>query len=99
MGWFWFVPTFHFAQGEKKKRWKLTRKELDFPLGLGSDIIDVEIEMERADEMLAEPPARVSSIESRAGKGEPSSTVANVAHTLISGNVEDAARVSQTVED
>lgn len=98
MGWFWFIPIFHFDQGEKKKRWKLTRKELDFPLGVGSDIIDVEIEMERVDEMLAEPPARVSSIESRAGMGEPSSIVANVAHTLVSSNIEDAMKVNQAVE-
>lgn len=98
MGWFWFIPAFHFDQEGKKKRWKLTKKELDFPLGLGSDIVDVEIEMERADEMLAEPPARVSSVESRAGKGEPSSTVANVAHTLVSGNIEDAMKVNQAVE-
>ena len=71
---------------------------MDFPLGVGSDIIDVEIEMERADETLAEPPARASSIDSRAGKGEPSSTVVNVARTLVSGNVEGAVRVNQAVE-
>lgn len=67
------------------------RKDLDFPLGAGSDIVEVEVEMERVDEdeMLAEPPARVSSIESRAGKGEPSSGVVNVAHSLVSGDVED----------
>ena len=98
MGWLWFIPAFHFAQGVKKKQWKLTRKELDFPLGVGSDIIDVEIEMERVDERLAEPPARVSSVESRAGKGEPSSTVVNVAHTLVSGDVEGAVRANQAVE-
>jgi phosphatidylinositol-3,4,5-trisphosphate 3-phosphatase/dual-specificity protein phosphatase PTEN len=98
MGWFWFVPAFHFAEGERRKKWKLTRKELDFPLGVGSDIIDVEIDMERVGETLAEPPARVSSIESRAGKGEPSSTVANVAHRLVSGDVEGAVRAHQAVE-
>lgn len=98
MGWFWFVPAFHFAEGERRKKWKLTRKELDFPLGVGSDIVDVEIDMESVGETLAEPPARVSSIESRAGKGEPSSTVANIAHTLVSGDAEDAARMHQAVE-
>jgi len=98
MGWFWFVPAFHFAEGERRKKWKLTRKELDFPLGVGSDIVDVEIDMESVGETLAEPPARVSSIESRAGKGEPSSTVANVAHTLVSGNAEGAVRMHQAVE-
>jgi len=98
MGWFWFIPAFHFAQGEKKKKWKLARKELDFPLGVGSDIIDVEIEMERVDETLAEPPARATSTESRVGNGEPSSTVANVAHTLASGDVQGAVRANQAVE-
>jgi len=98
MGWFWFIPAFHFAQGEKRKKWMLTRKELDFPLGVGGDIVDVEIEMERVDETLAEPPARVSSIDSRAGNGEPSSTVANVAHTFVSGDVEDVVKTKQAVE-
>ena len=54
--------------------------------------------MERVDGTLAEPPARVSSIESRAGKGEPSSAVANLVHTLVSGDVEDAVRTHQAVE-
>ena len=71
---------------------------MDFPLGVGSDIVDVEIVMERVDGTLAEPPARVSSIESRAGKGEPSSAVANLVHTLVSGDVEDAVRTHQAVE-
>ena len=98
MGWFWFIPAFHFAHGERRKKWKLTRKELDFPLGVGSDIVDVEVEMERVAETQAEPPARVSSIESRAGKGEPSSSAVNVAHTLASGDVEGALRTHQAVE-
>lgn len=97
MGWLWFIPAFHFAEGERRKKWKLERRELDFPLGVGSDIVDVEIEMERVDETLAEPPARVSSIESRAGKGEPSSTVANIAYTLVSGDVEGAVSTQQAV--
>jgi len=54
--------------------------------------------MERVDGTLAEPPARVNSVESRAGKGEPSPTVANVAHTLVSGDIKDAVRTHQAVE-
>jgi len=54
--------------------------------------------MERVDETLAEPPARATSIESRIGKGEPSSTVANVAHALVSGDAEGAVRANQAVE-
>jgi len=60
MGWLWFVPTFHMPQPPHsrglsppsttstptKTTFLLTRKDLDFPLGLGSAIIDVEIEME-----------------------------------------------------
>lgn len=98
MGWFWFIPAFHFAEGERSKKWKLARKDLDFPLGVGSDIVDVEVEMERVDETMAEPPARVSSIESRAGKGEPGSSVVNAAHSFVSGDVEDALRAHQAAE-
>lgn len=60
MGWLWFVPTFHMPQPPPspgplpsssttapiKTTFLLTRKDLDFPLGLGSAIIDVEIAME-----------------------------------------------------
>jgi len=96
MGWFWFIPAFHFAEGERTKRWRLTRKDLDFPLGLGSEIVELEVEMEKVDETLAEPPARVSTIESRAGK--PSSSVVDVAHSLVSGDdVKDASKAHQAV--
>jgi phosphatidylinositol-3,4,5-trisphosphate 3-phosphatase and dual-specificity protein phosphatase PTEN len=98
MGWFWFIPTFHFDEGERKKKWKLARNDLDFPLGVGSDIVEVEVEMESVDEIFVEPPARVSSIESRAGKGEPSYSAVNVARSLVSGDVEEALRVHQAVE-
>ena len=54
--------------------------------------------MEWMGELLVGPPARVSSVESRVGKGEPGSTVVNVAHTLVSGNVEEAVKVNQAVE-
>lgn len=98
MGWFWFIPAFHFTEGEKRKKWKLTKKELDFSFGVGGEIVDVEIEMERGDEGLAEPPGRVSNANSPASKGEPSSDVVNAAHTLISGDVESALRTRQAVE-
>lgn len=74
------------------------RKDLDFPLGVGSDIVEVEVEMERVDETLAELPERVSSIESRAGKGEPNFSVVNVAHSLVTGDAEDGLRAHQAVE-
>ncbi|KAG6820917.1 hypothetical protein H0H93_009691 [Arthromyces matolae] len=47
MGWFWFVPAFHMiSSSEEPTKLLLARKEIDFPLGLGSAIIDVEIQME-----------------------------------------------------
>lgn len=47
MGWFWFVPTFHMKPGGTSVvHLHLTRKELDFPLGAGSWILDVDVAME-----------------------------------------------------
>lgn len=54
MGWLWIIPAFHMPQpdssaplepGEATKL-TLTRKEIDFPIGIGSELIDVEISME-----------------------------------------------------
>jgi phosphatidylinositol-3,4,5-trisphosphate 3-phosphatase/dual-specificity protein phosphatase PTEN len=55
----WFVPTFHMPQpppsstttdsASSRKHTAtlhLTRKDLDFPLGLGTAIVDVDIDME-----------------------------------------------------
>lgn len=47
MGWFWLVPTFHMTSGEDRPvHLKLSRKDLDFPLGAGSWITEVDVEME-----------------------------------------------------
>lgn len=50
MGWLWFIPAFHmsapFAQPENTTKFLLTRQEIDFPLGIGSAIVDVEISLE-----------------------------------------------------
>jgi len=49
MGWVWFIPTFHMTRGSSEPmHLKLTRKEVDFSLGAGSWIIDVDIELEWA---------------------------------------------------
>ncbi|KAG8737009.1 Telomerase protein component 1 [Ceratobasidium sp. 414] len=47
MGWIWFIPAFHVADGETETTIKLTRKELDFPLGIGAWIEGVEIVLTR----------------------------------------------------
>ncbi|KAF5351028.1 hypothetical protein D9756_008419 [Leucocoprinus leucothites] len=57
MGWIWLIPTFHMPQSSSpqdesgaatstKTTIRLTRKEIDFPVGLGAGIIDAEISME-----------------------------------------------------
>ncbi len=53
MGWFWFIPTFHMHHpggdsGPQRHAttFTLKRKELDFPIGLGANVIDVAVSME-----------------------------------------------------
>lgn len=54
MGWFWFIPTFHMHHptgaepGAQRHAttFTLKRKELDFPIGLGANVIDVAVSME-----------------------------------------------------
>ncbi|PPQ82592.1 hypothetical protein CVT25_007106 [Psilocybe cyanescens] len=90
MGWFWFIPTFHMPQPPPtssssphtppttvKGNLLLTRKDIDFPLGIGSAIIDVDIEMEwvmlpspsssSADLANLEPPVRARTEDSKIG--------------------------------
>jgi phosphatidylinositol-3,4,5-trisphosphate 3-phosphatase/dual-specificity protein phosphatase PTEN len=77
MGWLWFVPTFHMPQPPPshgppssstittptKTTFLLSRKDLDFPLGLGSAIIDVEIEMEWVVPLAAGSPRRLGEVQ------------------------------------
>ncbi|TFK20642.1 hypothetical protein FA15DRAFT_646688 [Coprinopsis marcescibilis] len=61
IGWFWFIPSFHMPQppptstsattqnadkSTLSTTFHLNRKDLDFALGLGSSIIDVDVDME-----------------------------------------------------
>ncbi|RDB30349.1 Phosphatidylinositol 3,4,5-trisphosphate 3-phosphatase and dual-specificity protein phosphatase PTEN [Hypsizygus marmoreus] len=66
MGWAWFIPTFHMSHSSPTTKLLLTRKELDFPLGIGSGIIDVEVALEWLKETDVEgvqPPSRMGSVE------------------------------------
>lgn len=49
MGWFWFIPAFHLDQVESSTTFYLKRKEVDFPLGPGEWIVDVEVNLEWVD--------------------------------------------------
>ncbi|KAH6909596.1 ptenb protein [Coprinopsis sp. MPI-PUGE-AT-0042] len=55
IGWFWFIPSFHMPQPPPTTEGRprqttatlhLTRKDIDFALGLGKGIIDVDVNME-----------------------------------------------------
>lgn len=79
LGWFWFIPTFHMPQrtpggSTQSTTLVLTRKELDFPIGIGANIIDVAVTLEwvpvPAD--VLDPPSREGSLASCKGSNEPS---------------------------
>lgn len=54
MGWIWFIPAFHIPQPPtstlndvpQTTHIRFCRKDVDFPLGIGARIIDIDIEME-----------------------------------------------------
>ena len=81
MGWTWFIPIFHVPQPLSAKgttRFLLTRKELDFPLGVGSAIADVEISLQTCEEAEADriqPPAWRTNQESPEGTVGPAGNV------------------------
>ncbi|QRV81977.1 Dual specificity phosphatase, catalytic domain [Ceratobasidium sp. AG-Ba] len=55
MGWMWFIPAFHMAESEVETTIKLTRKEVDFPLGVGAWIESIEIVLSRLEDDSTEP--------------------------------------------
>lgn len=99
MGWIWFIPMFHMLQASKDTtRILLTRKEVDFPLGLGSAIVDVEISLEACEETdTVQPPARQTSEQSQ-GRSEPGGVAALQA---IAGgsSVGDVVEAKQAAND
>ncbi|KAI0646393.1 phosphatases II [Trametes meyenii] len=103
MGWFWFVPTFHMphprASGGEGATLVLTRKEVDFPVGIGSSILDVGVSMEWCSEAadVVSPPARQGSAESVEGQGEPTS-VAAALQAAASGQVHGLAEAKQAAD-
>lgn len=46
MTWLWFIPAFHITPETPSSSFVLPRDDLDFPIGIGKDIIDVELKME-----------------------------------------------------
>ncbi|KAI0827036.1 phosphatases II [Trametes gibbosa] len=105
MGWFWFIPTFHMPHprsgtGEQSATLVLTRKEVDFPVGIGSSILDVSVSMEWSSEAadMIDPPARQGSAASAKGHGEPTGVV-GAFQAVVGGDVKGMAEAAQAAED
>ncbi|KAG2039191.1 hypothetical protein BDR03DRAFT_952142 [Suillus americanus] len=71
MTWLWFIPAFHIAPEMPSSSFILPRDDLDFPIGIGKDIMDVELKMEwcrdEVDDMQVEtaqtdPPSGVDTV-------------------------------------
>jgi len=98
-----------------KTTFLLTRKDLDFPLGLGSAIIDVEIEMEWVVPLAAGSPRRLEEVQEPAvlpltedpqisGEGEPEqSGLAMAVQAVVGGSrlggVREAVEGRQGADD
>ncbi|CDO74848.1 hypothetical protein BN946_scf184280.g8 [Trametes cinnabarina] len=106
MGWFWFIPTFHMPHpresGEQSATLMLTRKEIDFPVGLGSNIIDVSVSMEWCSEAadVMKLPGTEEDAETGEGHGEPEPTgIAATLQAVASGEVTSMADLKQALGD
>ncbi|GLB39123.1 hypothetical protein LshimejAT787_0602850 [Lyophyllum shimeji] len=74
MAWLWFIPAFHMTPSSGPTTFRLTQGELDFPLGLGTAIIDVEVELEwlsPADAERVQPPVMARAEEKEALVEDP----------------------------
>ncbi|CCM04740.1 uncharacterized protein FIBRA_06929 [Fibroporia radiculosa] len=104
MGWFWFIPAFHMPRpgsaAGPSATLALQRKEVDFPIGIGSNIIDVAVSMEWVLEgaQALEPPSREGSLASRQGRGEPAG-IASSLHAATAGDFRRVVESKQAAED
>lgn len=120
MGWLWIIPAFHMpyprpgqspsssSAAPTSTKLLLTRKDLDFPLGIGAGIIDLQITMEwvapaQVVNVVEEPSARQTSQESREeGTAEPAGAgliAAIIGGGDVGGTVGDAVRAEQGAEE
>lgn len=99
MGWFWFIPAFHTSESPGPVNFTLSRKDIDFPLGIGSAILDVEILMEWVSEGEPLQPAARQTSEDALVKGENEPVGLAPMLPLISEPMAPAVEVKQAAED
>lgn len=88
MAWMWLIPSFHMAPETSSSAILLARDELDFPVGIGKDILDVEVKME----WCHDEPSHDAQVEIEPAD-EPSSEMEAVVASLAGG-----VEVGQAVE-
>ncbi|KAG0698713.1 hypothetical protein DFH29DRAFT_83369 [Suillus ampliporus] len=79
MTWMWFIPAFHIAPEMSSSSFVLTRDELDFPIGIGKDIVDVEVKIEWCQDEADDVPVETAQTD------EPSSEVETLVGSLAGG--------------
>ncbi|KAH9916723.1 phosphatases II [Epithele typhae] len=105
MGWFWFIPTFHMPHprdaNTQQTTLTLTRKELDFPLGIGANIIDVAVSMEWCPEAadVLSPPERATSADSAEGRVVEPGGLAAALPAIAAGEGGDLLEAQQAADD
>ncbi|KAI0341469.1 phosphatases II [Trametopsis cervina] len=103
LGWFWFIPTFHMkhprsSADDASVNLRLTRAEIDFPLGIGAHIVDVEVSMKWCPDDVVNPPDRQNSADSDKGKSDPPG-LATALQAAVSGKASEAMEASQAGDD
>ncbi|KAF7300639.1 Phosphatases II [Mycena chlorophos] len=105
IGWAWLVPAFHMDQPcptnnttpPPATKFTLTRKQMDFPIGLGSALVDVEIEMEW---VRPSEGARVQPPQRKEQSLEPDDVgFAAKLEAVAEGGVGGAAEAKQAADD
>ncbi|KAH7926238.1 hypothetical protein BV22DRAFT_1009461 [Leucogyrophana mollusca] len=100
MGWLWIIPAFHMStpsSPSEPTRVVFQRKEIDFPLGVGSALIDVEVLMEWcSDSESVQPPQKDIAL---GDEQEEPAGVAATMQAIIAGDVGEAVEAKQATED
>lgn len=106
LGWLWFIPQFHMPPDSTEPvHLTFEKKDIDFPLGIGSNIINVEVVMEQVPSAQAakeevQPPPRATTVEAEEGvKSEPVGLAATVQAVAAAPNLGSIVEAKQAAED